>query len=40
MNPEAIAGVAKLAPDAVAKRIAELKLMDDDVYIYDAKRLD
>lgn len=31
---------AKLAPDAVAKRIAELKLMEDDVYIYDAKRLD
>ena len=31
---------AKLAPDVVAKRIAELKLMDDDVYIYDAKRLD
>ena len=31
---------AKLSPDAVAKRIAELKLMDDDVYIYDAKRLD
>jgi hypothetical protein len=31
---------AKLSPDAVAKRIADLKLMDDDVYIYDAKRLD
>ena len=31
---------AKLTPDAVAKRIAELKLMDDDVYIYDPKRLD
>lgn len=31
---------AKLVPDAVAKRIADLKLMDDDVYIYDAKRLD
>lgn len=31
---------AKLAPDAVTKRIADLKLMDDDVYIYDAKRLD
>jgi hypothetical protein len=31
---------AKLAPDAVAKRIADLKLMDNDVYIYDAKRLD
>ncbi|MFB0875909.1 MULTISPECIES: hypothetical protein [unclassified Sphingobium] len=30
----------KLAPDAIAKRIADLKLMDDDVYIYDAKRLD
>ncbi len=30
----------KLSPDAVAKRIADLKLMDDDVYIYDAKRLD
>jgi hypothetical protein len=31
---------AKLAPGTVAGRIAELKLMDDDVYIYDAKRLD
>lgn len=31
---------AKLSPDAVGKRIAELKLMDDDAYIYDAKRLD
>lgn len=31
---------AKVSPDAVAKRIADLKLMDDDVYIYDAKRLD
>ncbi len=31
---------AKLAPDAVTKRIAELKLMDDDVYIWDDKRLD
>lgn len=31
---------AKLSPDAVANRIADLKLMDDDVYIYDAKRLD
>jgi hypothetical protein len=31
---------AKLAPDAIAKRIAELKLMDDDVYIWDDKRLD
>lgn len=31
---------AKLAPDAIAKRIADLKLMDDDVYIWDDKRLD
>lgn len=31
---------AKLTPDAIAKRIAELKLMDDDVYIWDDKRLD
>ncbi|WP_257554955.1 alpha/beta fold hydrolase [Sphingobium sp. CFD-2] len=31
---------AKLAPEAIAKRIAELKLMDDDVYIWDDKRLD
>ncbi|MDB5738529.1 MAG: hypothetical protein JWO65_2197, partial [Sphingomonas bacterium] len=31
---------AKLAPGAVAGRITDLKLMDDDVYIYDAKRLD
>jgi hypothetical protein len=31
---------AKLAPAAIAERIADLKLMDDDVYIYDAKRLD
>ena len=31
---------AKLSPGAIAKRIADLKLMDDDVYIYDAKRLD
>ena len=31
---------AKLSPESVAKRIAELKLMDEDVYIYDAKRLD
>ena len=31
---------AKLAPSAIAERIAALKLMDDDVYIYDAKRLD
>jgi len=31
---------AKLAPAAIAERIAGLKLMDDDVYIYDAKRLD
>lgn len=30
----------KLAPEAIAKRITDLKLMDDDVYIYDAKRLD
>lgn len=28
---------AKLAPEAIATRIAELKLMDDDVTIYDAK---
>ena len=31
---------ARIAPEAISKRIAELKLMDDDVYIYDAKRLD
>ena len=31
---------AKISPDAVARRIVELKLMDDDVYIYDAKRID
>ncbi|WP_408589294.1 hypothetical protein, partial [Novosphingobium sp.] len=31
---------AKIAPDAVTERIAGLKLMDDDVYIYDVKRLD
>lgn len=31
---------ARIAPAAIAKRIAELKLMDEDVYIYDAKRLD
>lgn len=31
---------AKIAPSSIAERIAELKLMDDDVYIYDAKRLD
>lgn len=31
---------AKIAPTAIAERIANLKLMDDDVYIYDAKRLD
>lgn len=31
---------AKIAPTAIAERIADLKLMDDDVYIYDAKRLD
>lgn len=30
---------AKIAPDAVAVRIAELKLMDDDVYIYDTKSI-
>lgn len=30
---------AKIAPDAIARRIAELKLMDDDVYIYDAKSI-
>lgn len=31
---------AKITPAAVTKRIAQLKLMDDDVYIYDEKRLD
>lgn len=31
---------ARIAPPAIAQRVAELKLMDDDVYIYDAKRLD
>jgi hypothetical protein len=31
---------ARIAPAAIAERIADLKLMDDDVYIYDAKRLD
>lgn len=31
---------AKIAPSAIAERIAELKLMDDNVYIYDEKRLD
>jgi hypothetical protein len=31
---------AKISPSAIAERIATLKLMDDDVYIYDAKRLD
>ncbi|RIV80315.1 hypothetical protein [Pelagerythrobacter aerophilus] len=31
---------AKIAPHAIAERVAELKLMDDDVYIYDDKRLD
>lgn len=31
---------AKIAPAAIAERIAELKLMDNDAYIYDAKRLD
>ena len=30
----------KVAPEAVSKRISDLKLMDDDVYIYDDKRLD
>lgn len=30
----------KIAPSAIAERIAALKLMDDDVYIYDAKRID
>lgn len=30
----------RIAPAAIAKRIADLKLMDDDVYIYDANRLD
>src|SRR3546814_5247861 len=29
---------AKLAPAAIAERIAVLKLMDDDVSIYDANR--
>jgi hypothetical protein len=31
---------AKIAPAAIAERIAKLKLMDDDVYVYDEKRLD
>lgn len=31
---------ARIAPAAITERIAELKLMDDDVYIYDEKRLD
>jgi hypothetical protein len=31
---------ARLTPAAIAERIADLKLMDDDVYIYDATRLD
>jgi hypothetical protein len=31
---------AKIAPAAIAERIADLRLMDDDVLIYDAKRLD
>jgi hypothetical protein len=31
---------AKIAPSAIAERIAEIKLMDDDVYIHDEKRLD
>lgn len=30
---------AHIAPAAVAERVAALNLMDDDVYIYDAKRL-
>lgn len=30
----------QIAPTDVAKRIAALKLMDDDVYIYDAGRID
>ncbi len=30
----------KIAPAAIAERIAELKLMDDNVHIYDASRLD
>lgn len=30
----------QVAPADVAERIAALKLMDDDVYIYDAKRID
>jgi hypothetical protein len=31
---------AKIAPSAIAERIAELKLIDDNVYIYDENRLD
>lgn len=31
---------AKIAPAAVAERIAKLRLMDDDIYIYDEKQLD
>jgi hypothetical protein len=31
---------AKIAPSAIAERIAKIKLMDDDVYIHDEKRLD
>ncbi|MDE1918389.1 MAG: hypothetical protein KGJ57_15365 [Sphingomonadales bacterium] len=31
---------ARIAPTAIAKRIGELKLMDDNVYVYDPKRLE
>jgi len=31
---------ARVAPAAIAERVAALKLMDEDVYIYDAKRID
>lgn len=31
---------ARIAPAAIAERITALKLMDDDIYIYDSKRLD
>lgn len=30
---------AKIEPEAVAQRIADLKLMDDNIYICDDKRL-
>jgi hypothetical protein len=30
----------KISPSAVSKRIVALKLMNDDVYIYDAKQID